>query len=174
VQRVVDEELCAAAGSGNVAEIERLIAAGANPNAFEGQEDLTSLQAASMNGRVAAIVELVRAGAHVNAKSYHGVTSLMFAAVSGHTAAMDALIAAGADMNALDVDRHTALHMASIRGHVDAVRLLLDSGARVDVRNKSSKRPADVVRSCRDRHRLCSAACCGGTCHCASTHDQVP
>jgi ankyrin repeat protein len=141
-----DYKLCAAARSGDVAEIERQIAAGANPNAFEGAADDTPLQRAAANGHVAGIAALLKAGARVDGANSFGVTPLMRAAWQGHTAAIDALVAAGADVHRASNTGNTALHVASMSGHLDAAHVLLEAGARTDVRNKEGKRPIDMVR----------------------------
>jgi hypothetical protein len=142
-----NEKLVDAAKSGDVAEIERQIAAGADPNAFEGTDRSTPLQRAALYGHGAAIAALVKAGAHVDGANSYGTTPLMFAAASGRTAAVDALVAAGADVHRVDNDGDTALHWASMNGCLDAARALLEAGAKTDVRNKDGKRPIDMVRA---------------------------
>jgi ankyrin repeat protein len=140
-----DGELCGAAERGDVAEIERQIAAGADPSALV--DDITPLQKAAMSGHVAAIAALVKAHARVDGVDTHGNTALMYAALWGHTAAADALLAAGADVHRATDEGNTALHRASSFGQLDAVRLLLEAGARTDVRNEDGQLPIDVVRS---------------------------
>jgi ankyrin repeat protein len=144
-----NEGLCDAATHGDVAEIERQIAAGADPNAvtFDDSEDWTPLQRAAHGGHVAAIAALLKAGAHVDGANSYGCTPLMFAAYWGRTAAVDALVAAGADVHRAKNDGDTALHLASMNGKLDAARVLLEAGARTDVRNKDGEQPIDVVRA---------------------------
>jgi uncharacterized protein len=142
-----NEKLCDAAGRGDVAEIERQIAAGANPNAFEGTDCMTPLQRAAYNGHIAAIATLLKAGARVDGASSTGSTALMYAAYNNQTAAIDALVAAGADVHRANKRGDTALHGASAYGRLDAARVLLEAGAKTDVRNIVGKRPIDVVRA---------------------------
>jgi ankyrin repeat protein len=142
-----DEELYEAAGRGDVAKIERQIAAGADPNAFEGTGGLTPLQCAGAYGHVAAIAALLKAGARVDGVDSDGTTPLIFAAANGRTAAIDALVAVGADVHRADKDGDTALHRASVYGFLDAARVLLEAGAKTDVCNKDGERPIDVVRA---------------------------
>jgi hypothetical protein len=139
----VNWELCDAAESGDVADIERLIAAGADPNAADVES--TPLQAAAANGHIAAIAALLAVGARVNGAGRSGSTPLLLAASCGHAAAVTALLAAGADVHRADSRIFTALHWASREGHFDAARVLLEAGARTDVRNKYGERPIDVV-----------------------------
>jgi hypothetical protein len=140
-----NDKLCDAAERGDVAEIQRQIAAGADANVNEGTGNWTPLQRAAEKGHVSAIAALLKAGARVDASS-GGRTPLMSAAYYGHTAAVDALLAAGADVHRADNVGDTALHDASTCGRLDAARVLLEAGAKADVRNKWGKRPIDVVR----------------------------
>jgi uncharacterized protein len=142
-----NEKLCDAAGRGDVAEIERQIAAGADPNVFEGKIGITPLQWATEHGHIAAMAALLKAGARVDGANSDGWTPLMRATHRGHTAAADALVVAGADVHRTDQVGNTALHYASKLGHLDAARVLLEAGAETDVRNKLGKRPIDMVRS---------------------------
>jgi uncharacterized protein len=141
-----DERLVDAAESGDVAEIERQIAAGANPNAFEETGDYTPLQRAAEYGHLAAIAALLKAGAHVEGVNSAGFTPLMYASC-GRAAAIDALVAAGADVNHTSTSGDSALHWALMCGHLDAARALLEAGVRTDVRNENGEQPFDVVRT---------------------------
>jgi uncharacterized protein len=140
-----------AAGRGDVAEIERQIAAGADPNALVkdmfGFGHSTPLQWAAQKGHVAAMAVLLKAGARVDGTNREGYTPLMLAAWSGQTAAIDVLVAVSADVHRADKDGNSALHLASMYGHLDAARVLLEAGAKADVRNKKGERPIDVVRA---------------------------
>jgi ankyrin repeat protein len=154
-----NRKLCGAAECGSIAAIERLIAAGANPDALVN--DRTPLQWAARNSHVAAIAALLKAGARVDGASRYGSTPLVFAAVNGHAAAIDVLLAAGADVHCPNKMCNTALHWASMEGRLDAARALLDAGARTDVRNKNGKRPIDLVRAaqvCSVRLRDCATS----------------
>jgi uncharacterized protein len=142
-----DEKLCRAATSDDVAEIEWLIAAGADPNAFEGTSHMTPLQNAACHGHVTAIAALLAAGARVDGASDFGWTPLMAAACYGHTAAVDALLAAGADVHHTSNAGNTALHWAPRNGHLDVARMLLEAGAKTGVRNEDGKPPVDMVRA---------------------------
>jgi uncharacterized protein len=140
-------ELRDAAERGDVAEIEWQIAAGADPNAFEGTAGWLPLQKAAFGGHIAAITALLKAGARVDGANSYGMTPLMSAAWKGRTATIDALVAAGADVNRGDKDGDTALHLASKWGELDAARVLLEAGAKADVRNKDGVLPIDKVRA---------------------------
>jgi uncharacterized protein len=154
----LNEALCVAAERGDVPEIERLVAAGADPNAFEGRARWTALQRAARFDHVAAVPALLAAGAHVNGTDSYGLTPLMAAAWRGQSMTIAALLAAGADLQCANHQGTTALHWASAWGHLSAARALVGAGARLDVCNRSDERPIDVVRgarvgAARERHR---------------------
>jgi hypothetical protein len=153
VMSSANNKLCDAAERGDVAEIERQIAAGADANAFEGMGRYTPLQWAAYYGHVAAMAALLAAGARVDSADSCGTTPLIWAAYSGHTVAIDALLAAGADVHHVTVDSDTALHYALMEGRLDAARVLLEAGAWTDVRNRRGERPTDVRRAPLSRTR---------------------
>jgi hypothetical protein len=159
-----NDKLVDAAERGDVAEIERQIAAGADPSANIGTGAGRPLRAAADKGHVAAIAALLKAGARVDGCDGVERTPLMFAALHGRIAAVDALVAAGADVQHADRDGDTALLWASRSGHLDVARVLLEAGARTDVRNKDGQQPIDVVRAplarcgCAIVPRRCAAA----------------
>jgi ankyrin repeat protein len=143
----VDRQLCEAAERGDVAEVERSVAGGANPNAFEGTAFWMPLQIAAYSGHVAAVAALLHAGARHDVTNKDGSTPLMKAAWRGHDAVCAALLAAGADVHHTDNAGGTALHEASRWDHLHAARMLLEAGARPEVRNTKGELPIDLVRA---------------------------
>jgi uncharacterized protein len=90
-----------AALNGNAAMIEKLVKAGADPNAPLSASGDTALMLAARTGTTDAIKILLETGANVNAKeSWGGTTPLMFAAAERHPAAVRMLIERGADVSA--------------------------------------------------------------------------
>ena len=90
-----------AAINGNAAMIDKLIKAGADPNASLTKFGDTPLMMASKTGKTDAIKVLLDSGARVNAKeSWGNTTSLMWAVSEQHPAAVKMLIDRGADVNA--------------------------------------------------------------------------
>jgi ankyrin repeat protein len=81
--------------------LDRLLKAGADPNApLTGAGD-TALMMAARTGKTDAIRVLVEASADVNAReTWGGTTPLMWAVSEGHAEAAKMLIGAGADLNA--------------------------------------------------------------------------
>lgn len=90
-----------AATNGNGMMIDRLVKAGADPNAALTPTGDTALMMAARTGTPGAIRVLAEAGAQVNAtERWGGTTALHWAVSEGHADAAKALIAAGADVNA--------------------------------------------------------------------------
>ena len=90
-----------AAVNGSAAMIERLIAAGADPNAPLTKSGDTALMMASRTGKVDAVRTLLDRGANVNAQeTWGGTTALMWAVSEKHPEVVKLLIERGADVNA--------------------------------------------------------------------------
>jgi ankyrin repeat protein len=87
--------------NGNAAIMERLIKAGADPNAPLTKAADTALMMASRTGKVDAVKVLLDHGAQVNAKeTWGGTTALMWAVSEHHPEVARLLIEHGADVNA--------------------------------------------------------------------------
>ena len=90
-----------AAINGNAAMMDKLIKAGADPNASLTKYGDTPLMMASRTGKTEAIKVLLDSGATVNAKeSWGNTTALMWAVSEQHPSAVKMLIDRGADVNA--------------------------------------------------------------------------
>jgi ankyrin repeat protein len=148
--------------NGSAAMIDRLLKAGADPNAALSAAGDTALMMAARTGNTDAIRVLMEGGANVNAKeSWGGTTPLMWAVSENHPDAVKALISAGADVsmrsnyvaaangrgfegrtpvsNRTDGKPEefasgwlTPLMLAAREGHVDVARALLDAGADIN------------------------------------------
>jgi ankyrin repeat protein len=124
-----------ASGAGDIAEIQRQLATGADPNA-QDCSGWTALMYAALPMKSEAIAFLLRAGADVNATSRMGQTALMAASLtfSGTAEKVELLLAASAhkdardarNMNAFDYFDSTARNWPSTRTEeYEKVRLLL-------------------------------------------------
>ena len=90
-----------AAINGNAAILQRLIQAGADPNAPVSPTGDTALMVAARTGQLDAVRVLLDHGANVNAKeNWGGTTALMWAVAERHSDVAKLLIESGADANA--------------------------------------------------------------------------
>lgn len=142
-----------AAYNGNVALVERLVAAGADV-AAANQFGSTPLAEAAVVGNAKIIEALLEGGAPVDAPGADGQTALMVVARSGNTAAAAVLIAHGANVNAREAWRdQTALMWAAAQKQPAMVELLLEHGAEVDARSAVNDWPRQVSGEPRRMYR---------------------
>lgn len=124
--------LHAAAHKGDIAGIERLIAAKADLNARDSY-GRTPLHVATHAGRVDAIRVLAKAGANTGLLEKDRYDAVTIAAVANDEEALRALLAAGASAK-LVTSRYdgTALIAAAHLGHAGVVKQLIAAGAPLD------------------------------------------
>jgi ankyrin repeat protein len=164
-----------AAVNGSATMLDRLLKAGADPNAPLSTSGDTATMMAARTGKPDAIRVLAESGANVNAReSWGGTTALMWAVSEGHADAASALIAAGADVNARShyvaaangrgfegrtpvasrTDPKTEefasgwltpLTLAAREGDVELTRILLDAGADVNTAAGDGKTALSVA-----------------------------
>ena len=113
------------------AEIEALLAKGADINARNNEGDTMLLLAAS-SGKKDIVEWLLAKGADVNAKGMDEETPLHRAAYSGEKDIAELLLAKGADVKARNREERAPLRMAVGRGNKDIAELLLAKGADVN------------------------------------------
>ena len=124
--------LLAAAHKGDIAEIERLIAAKFDLNARDPY-GRTPLHVATHAGKVDAIRVLAKAGANLGLLEKDRYDAVTIAAVANNEDALRALLAAGASAK-LTTSRYdgTALIAAAHLGHTGVVKQLIAAGAPLD------------------------------------------
>ena len=130
--RVEASDLIDAVAEGDVADVQTLLAKGADVNTRTRGE--TVLMVAAQKGYTDIVQALLAKGANVNAKMADGATALMLAAESGHTEVLQALLSKGADANAKPNNGFTALILAALNGHTEIVQALLAKGADVNAK----------------------------------------
>ena len=124
--------LHAAAAKGDAAEIERLIAAGQNPNAQDAHSR-TPLHVAAHFGHQAAAAALLKGGASPNALDAQKYDIVTIAAVNNDVAMLRLALAGGTDPKAITSPYNgTALIAAAHLGHAEVVRVLIAAGAPLD------------------------------------------
>ena len=133
VQDVPDEQFMEAVEAEDAAEVARLLAAGANPNAEDSRGN-AALARAARDGQLEIVQLLLEGGADVNSTGTFGLgtddAAITLAATYGHLAIIELLITHGADVNQEDSEYGvTAIGAAAWYNHDDVVRLLLEKGA---------------------------------------------
>jgi ankyrin repeat protein len=126
-----DKKMVALALSGKLAEIKRLVAAGAKLDARDARHR-SLLHLAAERGHLALARWLLDRGVAVDTASRFDGTPLHSAAFGGHRAAVELLIKRKATLDPRIIDsRLTPLLVAAGRGHATVVDLLIKAGADV-------------------------------------------
>jgi TonB family protein len=129
----LDQALYEAAESGDLAEINELLNAGANVNcALDG--DGSPLIGAARKGRLAAVRLLLDRGADPNLAVSGDGNPLIMAAREGHAEVVSLLLERGASIDQIVPGDENALIRASGEGHLQVVKLLVARGADVNAR----------------------------------------
>jgi len=126
--------LAVATKTGQIAIMQLLLEAGADPNIPErasrgGWAGWSPLHGAVLRGDVGAAHLLLEAGADPNARDALRNTPLAWAAHNGDSDSIRSLLAAGANVNAAVKGGRTPLHLATLDGHTDSVKILLAAEA---------------------------------------------
>ncbi len=130
---------------GDVRFLERLLEAGANPQAVDGS-GLTPLLVAARHGNIDAVRLLLSRDRSNTDKA------LMLASSKGHTHCMEALINEGAHVNCRSKNQSTPLMQAATAGHQEAVSLLVRHWANPMLKDSTGATAAD--RAARAGHSL--------------------
>ena len=143
----LNDQLIAAAYANEVAEAERLIAAGADVNAKDETVQSAYLIATSEVGDNPRLLELTLAnGADVASLDSYDGTGLIRAADRGYTTIVARLLETDIDVDHVNRLGWTALLEAIILGggddaHVEVVRLLVEAGADVTIADDQGVTP---------------------------------
>lgn len=130
-----DQTLIAAAGKGDLAEVERLIGEGASVAARDGQ-GRTALLVATHGNHVAVARAIIAAGADVNAKDGIQDSPYLYAGAEGRNEILKMTLAVGADLKSVNRYGGTALIPAAHHGHPETVRILLGTAIDKDHVNR--------------------------------------
>ena len=128
--------LHAAAANGEVAEIEKLIGEGENPN-LQDARSRTPLLVAAFRKHYGAVEALLKRGANANARDMQGFDILTLAAVNNDMQLLKLALDNGADPRRVTGPLDgTALISAAHLGHVEIVRALIEAKAPLDNVNR--------------------------------------
>lgn len=148
-----------AAKNGDVGELKRVVAAGADVNVTDA-DNVTPLTWACDAGHGEIVKLLLDKGANPSAKDNLGATPLMWAAKQGDPKIAEMLLAKGAEIDSQDKYGSTAMMWAAAEGKYDVVKLLLEKGANGDIGNSDGLTPlilaaeagdADVIKTLLDK-----------------------
>jgi uncharacterized protein len=135
---------------------ERLVLAGANPNALGGTDD-SPLMIASWYCRREIIPLLLAHGAEVNAVDVHGYSPLMDSAQNCQNVEVLALLLRfGARISTSAKDGQTALLIATFYGNEHVVHLLVAAGGDIGAKNENGETALTIARDrdvgCKESH----------------------
>jgi ankyrin repeat protein len=116
--------------TGGVAEVSRLVAAGADVEEELGELGLRSLHVAAGYGQVEVLKVLVELGADKEAKMAAGMTPLHAAAFHGNVEAIKALAQLGADIATRMETGETSLEISVRLGHQRVAQVLREHRTR--------------------------------------------
>jgi uncharacterized membrane protein YfcA len=142
--RAQESALHQAVEKGDRQTLERLLAAGADPNARTPSGE-TVLHYAAFPADAWFAARLIRAGADVRAVNSAGESALHWAALEANVEVARTLIEAGADANARDAKGNLPLHVAAYNGELEMVQLLLPHTARPGARNRAGASARDYA-----------------------------
>jgi ankyrin repeat protein len=148
IQRGADLDVFAAAAAGNLAALERLIAASPKSVGTFASDGWTPLHLAAFFGHAQAVRLLLERGAdpHATSKNPTANQALHAAAVRGHRDVVAELIGKGADVNRAAGGGWTPLHLVAGSGHVEIAELLIESGAALEPREDRGKTPLEIAQ----------------------------
>ena len=124
-----DSALCGACLGGEMDQVQRLLAQGANPNATVKGFPGPAMFIAAAQGHKQCLALLLGIGASVNLRDKDRYTALHVAAQRGHSQVVSSLLEAGADPLALSNDHETTVWLGAYAGSTEVVRTLLGHGA---------------------------------------------
>ncbi len=133
----------------NIAEVVRLIAAGADVNKKSGY-GYTPIHEAVQNDYVPIVKLLIDAGADVNILSNDGYSPI-HSVSSFDIYIMEMLINAGADVNKVTPSGLSALHSASQWGRLNSVKRLIAAGANLNAVSTTGFTP--LIVACNSRQK---------------------
>ncbi|QRY61700.1 ankyrin repeat domain-containing protein [Gordonia sp. PDNC005] len=125
-----------AASNGDVAEVHKAIADGADLES-RGANGRTPLVAATKNRDAASALALLDAGADPNAKDDLQDSAFLYAGAEGFDTILEGTLRHGADVTSLNRYGGTALIPASEHAHTSTISILIKAGVPLDVVNKS-------------------------------------
>ncbi|HTY21737.1 MAG TPA: ankyrin repeat domain-containing protein [Desulfomonilaceae bacterium] len=136
-----------AAKSGDSAEMEQLLAGGADVNSRDENNDTALIVSARQGQSETVELLLGKKGVDVDATNHSRATALFAACGQGHTDTAKLLLEAGANVNFKSSDGFTPLAATSREGYLETAKLLLAHGADIKARTDNGKTPLNLASS---------------------------
>ena len=126
--------------TGNIEDVKKLLAAGADVNAKDMYEDTPLYEAVKLGYK--GIAELLLAnGANVNVKNNVGWVPLHMATALDHNEIVELLVTNGANVDAKDDDGSTPMHYAAWYDRKEVAELVIAGGADVNAKDENGWTP---------------------------------
>jgi lysophospholipase L1-like esterase len=135
-----NESLLVAALHGNVQEIKKAMAKGADVNCKDGNGN-TPLNMVAKLSYYNIVKYFIEKGAEVNTRNNDHITPLHYGVEYNNIKIVQLLLEKGANINARDSFNETPLHWAGWTGNIEAARLLLKYGANPYTPNNTDVTP---------------------------------
>ncbi len=123
-----------AVADGDIEQVKKFIAAGADVNARDNQS-LTPLHFAAKGAHEEIARLRIAKGVDINSVTNEGGTPLVLAAYAGHKDIVELLISKGSDIEYRNIWGNSPLSEAAHRGKLDVAKFLLEKGTEVDSKN---------------------------------------
>ncbi len=135
-----------ATADGDTERIEKIVAAGVNPNVPD-RNGATALQLAIFTQTAYVVKKLISLGASVSSKSVDGYYPAHWAALAGKFETMVVLIEHEAQVNVVDQFKMTPLMFAALGSDARIVSFLLEKGADVNLLDEKGQSALDHAQS---------------------------
>lgn len=128
----MEKELFEACKSGNIDKVMALIAADAQVNIADADNN-TPLHYAAQTGNADLVTHLLASGADPNAQNSEGQTPILLSVLieEAEYETLKALIKGGGDVNIPQHNGYSPMHLAADKGLLEQVKLMISSGADV-------------------------------------------
>merc|ERR1719397_1164453 len=138
------EKLSVAAKEGDLAEVKKLVEAGA-PIEYQDKDLDSVLNNASWKGRTEVVKYLISKGSRLESPNAKNISALHHAAYKGHFDTVVLLIKSRANINARSNKGSTPISMAEKHGHDKICSVLREYGANSNVTNQATKISGNII-----------------------------
>ena len=151
----LNNSLLQASEDGNIAEVTRLLAEGANVECKDEYRE-TCAHKAAMRGHDAVLTALIDHGLKADTRGLWDRTPIMYAASNGHTSTVKLLHTRGAELDLQNEDGWTALILAAMYGRLETAAQLVVLGADIALQDKYCSNRAEQIAKQRGHHDTAS------------------